>query len=36
MKKNLLIDALSTSGGGAVSHLKNLLANFGRQTFFKK
>jgi glycosyltransferase involved in cell wall biosynthesis len=36
MKKNLLIDALSTSSGGAVSHLQNLLANFGRQTFFTK
>ena len=36
MKKNLLIDALSTSGGGAASHLQNLLDNFGRQTFFKK
>lgn len=36
MKKNLLIDALSTSGGGAASHLQNLLANFHRQTFFKK
>jgi glycosyltransferase involved in cell wall biosynthesis len=35
VKKNfLLIDAISTSSGGAISHLKNLLKNFNNQSYF--
>lgn len=34
--KKLLIDAISTNSGGAVSHLKNLLLNFNDQSYFKK
>lgn len=33
-KKFLLIDAISTNSGGAISHLKNLLNNFNNQSYF--
>lgn len=36
MKKKLLIEALSTSSGGAIRHLYNLLINFNKQNFFDK
>ena len=34
MKKKLLIDALSTSSGGAIIHLKNILDYFDKQEYF--
>lgn len=34
--KKLLIDAISTNSGGAISHLKNLLLNFKNQNYFEK
>ena len=34
--KNLLIDAISTNSGGAISHLNNILRNFDNQDFFSK
>ena len=36
MRKKLLIEALSTNSGGAISHLKNLLENVDKQNYFKK
>ena len=33
-KKLLLIDAVSTNSGGAISHLKNFLKNFNDQSYF--
>ncbi len=36
MRKKLLIEALSTNSGGAISHLKNLLENADKQNYFKK
>ena len=35
MKKKLLIDAISTSSGGAISHLYFLLDNFDQQKYFE-
>tara|TARA_B100001250_G_scaffold409759_1_gene434757 strand:- start:2180 stop:3310 length:1131 start_codon:yes stop_codon:yes gene_type:complete len=32
--KKLLVDAISTNSGGAISHLKNLLINFNKQKYF--
>lgn len=34
--KRLLIDAISTNSGGAISHLKNILINFNNQNYFQK
>ena len=34
--KRLLIDAISTNSGGAISHLKNILINFNNQKYFQK
>ena len=34
--KKLLIDAISTNSGGAISHLNNLLLNFKKQNYFEK
>ena len=34
--KKLLIEAISTNSGGAISHLKNLLKNFDKQKYFDK
>ena len=36
MNKKLLIEALSTNSGGAISHLKNLLENADKQDYFNK
>ena len=36
MTKKLLIEALSTNSGGAISHLKNLLENADKQNYFNK
>ncbi len=36
MKKKLLIDAISTSSGGAISHLKIILKNFKSQKYFSE
>ncbi len=35
-KKKLLIEAISTNSGGAISHLKNILINFDNQNFFQE
>ena len=32
--KKLLIDAISTSSGGAISHLRSILKNFSKQNYF--
>ena len=32
--KKLLIDAISTSSGGAISHLRSILQNFSKQNYF--
>ena len=34
MGKKLLIDAISTSSGGAISHLDTILSYFDEQNFF--
>ena len=36
MNKKLMIEALSTNSGGAISHLKNLLENADKQDYFNK
>ena len=36
MTKKLLIEALSTNSGGAISHLKNLLENADKQIILIK
>ena len=36
MKKKLLIEAISSSAGGSLVHLKNILNNFERQNFFNE
>ena len=34
--KKLLIDAISTSSGGAINHLKKILIDFNKQKYFSK